>query len=183
MDHETFIDRLQDGDEEAYRQLFELYYSWLCHTSFSITHDSFVASSIVSDVFFRLWQDRTHLIITTSLQAYLCQAVKHASYNYLKSPSVRKEIPSSSIIIQSMEQYVANDSSDDLEMKELRKRVDEIVATLPAASRRVFLMSRQEGMTREQIAAKLGISMSTVKYHLKVALHILRDALKNYMSS
>lgn len=180
MNHKTFIDRLRVGDEKAYKQLFDLYYSWLCHTSFSIVHDSFIASSIVNKVIFRLWEGRTHFIITTSLQAYLDQAVKHASYNYLKSSSVRREIPSSSII-QSMEQHIVNDFSNDMEMAELQERVDEIIATLPSTCRRVFLMSRQEGMTREQIARQLGISVNTVKYHLKTALNILRDRLKDYL--
>lgn len=181
MDHETFVERLRDGDEEAYRLLFDLYYSWLCHASFGITHDTMAASSIVNDVFVRLWQSRNRLVITTSLQAYLYQAVRNASYNYLHTPSMRREIPSSALV-QAMEPHLAEAPADPVEMDELRQRVDQALTQVPTASRRVFLMSRQQGLTREQIARQLGISTSTVRYHLKVAMQILRQALHDYLS-
>ena len=66
--------------------------------------------------------------------------------------------------------------------QELEDKVHDAVNGLPEDCRRVFLMSRVDGLKREEIAEKLDISVNTVKYHLKNALSLLNDELGKYMT-
>ncbi|WP_308503163.1 sigma factor-like helix-turn-helix DNA-binding protein [uncultured Alistipes sp.] len=48
-------------------------------------------------------------------------------------------------------------------------------------TRRVFLLSRQEGRTYKEIADELGITLSRVNFEIRRALELLREALKDYL--
>ena len=65
--------------------------------------------------------------------------------------------------------------------KELEEKIREAVASLPDDSRRVFVLSRYEGKTYEQMAKELGISVNTVKYPIKRALRMLYNRLEPYL--
>ena len=47
-------------------------------------------------------------------------------------------------------------------------------------TRRVFLLSRQEGRTYKEIADELG-TLSRVNFEIRRALELLREALKDYL--
>lgn len=58
--------------------------------------------------------------------------------------------------------------------EELESKIKESVNKLPPVCRQVFIMSRFQEMTYEEISQKLGISINTVKYHIKSALVVLK---------
>nr|WP_238319211.1 sigma-70 family RNA polymerase sigma factor [Segatella baroniae] len=64
--------------------------------------------------------------------------------------------------------------------KELEQAVGEAVERLPEDCRRVFKMSRFDGKKNAEIAQELGISVNTVKYHIKNALRLLQQQLGKY---
>ena len=55
------------------------------------------------------------------------------------------------------------------------------VNRLPNECRKVFWLSRFEGRKNEEIASELGISINTVKYHIKHALALLLCDLQKYL--
>jgi RNA polymerase sigma-70 factor (ECF subfamily) len=65
--------------------------------------------------------------------------------------------------------------------KELEEKIREAVVSLPDDSRRVFVLSRYEGKTFEQMAKELGISVNTVKKTIKRALRMLYNRLEPYL--
>lgn len=78
-----------------------------------------------------------------------------------------------------MDSQTAGDSPyGTLLSKELEEKVIQAIEALPAECRQVFLKSRMEN---KEIAEELGISVNTVKYHLKNALKILREKLEYYL--
>ena len=54
-------------------------------------------------------------------------------------------------------------------------------STLPVECRTVFQMSRFEGLSNQEIAERLNISINTVKYHIKKALSVLKEGLGDYL--
>ena len=61
--------------------------------------------------------------------------------------------------------------------KELQQEIDQAISDLPDATRNVFMLHRAEGLKYEEIASKTGISVNTVKYHMKQAIKILAEKL------
>lgn len=179
------IQQLKQGDDRGYRYLFNVHYEPLCHVAFGFLKDRFLAESVVGDVIFRLWEKREELDIKISLRAYLVRAVRNSSINYLNQEYVLKEsygdltdemVNAKSTLKFSNQYPLATLIEKELE-SELAKAIDE----LPKETKIVFQLSRFEGMKYAEIAEKLGISVNTVKYHIKSALSILTSRFRKYL--
>lgn len=180
---EIIISQLKEGREEAYRYLFDNHYAVLCAIATQYVHDDFTAETIVADVFFHIWQIRQTLSIHTSLRSYLAQAVRHACLDHLRQSRLRHELPAQAADDEEDRSYPADYSHPLAHLldKELETVIDSAVQKLPDECRRVLCMSRYEGKKNAEIAADLGISVNTVKYHLKQAMRLLRGDLRKYL--
>lgn len=144
--------------------------------------DAFLAETIVSDVFFHLWENRKTIDIQVSLNAYLIRMVRNFSLNYLQKNYVEREVRLNDMDITSPLLFLSDEYPlGRLMEKELMDKVQEEIERLPKETRQVFILSRLEELKHDVIAARLGISVNTVKYHIKQALSILRDRLKDYL--
>ncbi|MCL3850640.1 MULTISPECIES: RNA polymerase sigma-70 factor [Parabacteroides] len=175
------IKGVKEGDENAFRSLYDNYYHRLFCISRQYLQDDFLAETIVSDVFFHLWETRKTLDIQISLNAYLIRMVRNFSLNYLQKNYVEKEVSLNGIDITSPLLFLSDEYPlGRLLEKEMTEKVHEEINRLPKETRQVFILSRLEELKHEEIANRLGISVNTVKYHIKQALSILRDRLKDY---
>lgn len=178
------IEGLKEGKDKAFRDLYDIYYHRLFCIARQYLQDEFIAETIVSDVFFHLWESRKSLIIQISLNAYLIRSVRNYSINYLQKNYVEKEVSLNNMDITSPLLFLSDDYPlGRLMEQELAQKLHEEINALPEESRRVFILSRIEELKHEEIAARLGISVNTVKYHIKQALSILRERMKDYLIS
>ena len=69
---------------------------------------------------------------------------------------------------------------DELQSDELRRRIQKAVDELPEIYRTVFLIRDVEGLSTEETAEVLEISIPTVKTRLHRARLALRDAITRY---
>ena len=173
MEHtETLIvEQLKIGNEDAYQYIYDRHYALLCHVASGYVKDQFLAETIVGDTIFHLWEIRETLEISVSIRSYLVRAVRNRCINYLNSEWEKREIAFSSL----MPDEITDDKmtiSDSHPLGALLER-DEC--------RRVFDKSRFEGKSYEEISQELGISVNTVKYHIKNALASLQMNLSKYL--
>ena len=87
----VIISRVIKGDEEAFEELFKLFYTNLCKHAYSIIHQKDIAEDIVQEVFFGLWQKRTSLNIEHALSAYLYRTVYYQCMKYLRRKTLEKK--------------------------------------------------------------------------------------------
>lgn len=182
---ELIIQQLMEGNEKAYRVLYEKHYAILCHIANQYVKDDFLAETIVNDVIFHLWEIRSNLQITTSLRSYLIKSVRNRCLDYLKSQLSQKEKVTGEVGISQLPvvQYINHDDYPlgKLLEKELEEQIMNAINRLPNECRKVFWLSRFEGKKNEEIASELGISINTVKYHIKHALALLHSDLQKYL--
>lgn len=184
-DIERFLSQLKNGEEQAWRKLFEEHYTALCHVALEYVGDIFTAESIVGDVMLKLWESRQRVVIHQTLRSYLVSAVRNTTLNLLNSQHVRKEkVGWGDDIVSSP--FVATFISDDVPIdrlieKELEGKVKAIIDRMPKECQRVFKMSRYENKSNEDIAKELSISVVTVRYHMRNAVKILREAITPYL--
>lgn len=186
MDELFIIQALQRGEEYAFRQLYEKHYVVLCRFANSFLQDAFWAESIVDEVFFHIWEIRETLTIDTSLRNYLIVAVRNSCLNYLKSEQRRNTINLTKIqetTTNTLIEYVDTNKTPLglLLEKELENEIQKAINELPKETLTVFRMSRFDNKKNEEIATSLGISINTVKYHIKKALSFLRERLSKYL--
>ena len=175
----AYIRWLESGSEEDFKIIFHSHYNFLCQLADRFIKDSSVAQDIVVDVFFNLWKLRDRLDENLNLHSYLTRSVTNSCLNYIKSKYKRTEIPFSMIVSQG---YVDGfDKNGDgsrqplgiLLDKERLQAVSSAIRNLPEKCGEVFRKSRFEDKSYSQISAELGISINTVKYHIKTALSLL----------
>lgn len=179
------IPQLKKGSELAYKYIYDHYYVSLCHLANNYLKDTAQAESIVGDVIFHLWEIRESLEIHTTLLGYLITAVRNRSINYLKSVRVQREVPVSYLAGEDgydTERYATNSDYvlNGVYEKEFSRELEQALGDLPTECKIVFLKSRFEDKKYEEISEELGISVNTVKYHIKNALKLLRDRLSHY---
>lgn len=181
----SIIRQLKEGTDEAYKYLYEHHYQVLCHVAEQLVHDSFLAETIVGDVIFQIWKNRKSIDFTSSLRAYLLKGVRNRCLNHLKSQYVQREFTMSSLGPQCANIFGHLQENEHplgrLLEQELEENIMSSIDRLPELSRRVFKMNRFEKKIYEDIAIELGISVNTVKYHIKQALALLRGELSKYL--
>lgn len=179
------IHSLKSGNNQAYKYIYDHHYVLLCKIAYEFLKDDFLAESIVDDIIFHLWEKRDTLEITTSLRSYLVQAVRNRCINYLNLEREKREVRFS-VIDQQNEWINSVFPSDDYPLarlleNELEQEIRNAINRLPEECKVVFKKSRFEEKRYEQIAEELGISVNTVKYHIKNAISRLSADLSKYL--
>lgn len=184
MDHvEKYIYKI---DLESFRDLYNRYYEELCRFAMQLLNNSSLAEEVVDDEFMYLWTNRSRLEIK-SIKTYLFRAVHNSCIDVLRSSKHRFSSLSSQISsadsIHFMERVFIDEAHPlgQLLDKELETEVRQAVGRLPDDCKRVFLMSRVDHRKYQEIAKMLGVSVNTVKYHMKHALRLLNDELSKYL--
>lgn len=95
MEH-LLVEQLKQGNEDAFRYIYEHHYALLCRFANRMLGDMAIAEEIVDDAIFYLWEHRTEVEITHSVRAYLMRAVRNHCLNELNSLRHRTEMVSSS---------------------------------------------------------------------------------------
>ena len=179
VDNDVFL-RIKNGDLNAFESLYRTYYAVLCKLAKTITHSPELAEEIVDDLFFYLWDNHAALQVD-SLQAYLFRSVRNNSEKACQSRAYKNGKLTDSIDNDLLQMHeMLTDAEHPLGWlleKEMKNTVQKVVGELPTECRKVFELSRYEGKKYSEIAQELGISVNTVKYHIKNAIRILSTKL------
>jgi RNA polymerase sigma-70 factor (ECF subfamily) len=167
------ITGLKTGSENAYRHLFESYYTVLSVFAYKYVNDLETAKELVQDLFVHLFENRDALGINTSLKSYLYKSVRNRCLNHLKHQKINKR----HLDIMNPATTENEDPESIYRETELEHRIFQIVSGLPPKCRDIFIMSRVEGKNNGEIAASLHISIRTVETQISKALKTLRKRL------
>ncbi len=159
------------SDPKSFRIMYDAYYAYLCGLAVSYIHDFEQARELVNDVFLRVWEHRAEL--KHPPLPYLISGVRNACYNYLRDS--RK---ASAVTLSLMERIPDVPLYDEEEVEDLVHRIVRLSAELPKRCAEVFSLHFSEELDTADIARRLGISPSTVRVQLKIALDKMREMLK-----
>lgn len=175
LDLRIILRQIREGNEDAFKSLFETYFTPLCRFIYLHLDDKNVAEELAMDIFIYLWENRETFQIQLSLKAYLFQAAKNKCLNELRK---KKE----TVGLDGVEVSTINTSVSALETEELYRLIQEAVFSLPDKCRNIFLLSRRENLTNQEIARKLNISVKTVEGQITKALKKIKKFLGDQYS-
>ena len=167
------------GDEQAFELLFKMYYTTLCSYSNKYLFNYEEARDVVQEVFLNLWENKNEIDPKESLKAYLFKITANSSINKLRRRKVKTKYDE---ILKFV--YVENSElspHDSFLEQELSEYIGIALNKIPPQCRRVFDLSRIDGLKYSEIAEYLKISVKTVESHMSKALSILRTELKEYL--
>ncbi|MEO1051881.1 MAG: RNA polymerase sigma-70 factor [Bacteroidota bacterium] len=173
--HNLFLEVQQRDDYDCFEQIYKYYYNRLLFYTKKYIGDPELAESVVSDVFFKLWKKRKEIQINSSFQSYLYTSVRNKSLDYLRREQTRQKEDESYLHNRQAEH---SNPVDIFNAEELFNKIETAINTLPKDRRRVFRMSRDEGLKYKEIAEKLGISIKTVETQMGRSLKYLREILR-----
>lgn len=133
-----------------------------------LVDDADVAEDMVQDSFVRVWQYIEDGGEIENFPSFIYRSVRNACLSYLRN---RYETVSESEIPEAGEEEIDTSIRD--------ARIWRAIDDLPRKCREVFLMSKRDGLTNEEIAEEMGISIKTVKNQMTKAYGRLREALSD----
>ena len=182
MYNAQLIKKHREGDHHANKFIFDHYYALMGAIAYEYVEDYYISQNIVEDVMMSIWEKREQLIISTSVKSYLLTSVHNKCIDYLRSRSREAEVFSLESEIGSSSCYIPDQEMfEQIVLSELEKKIEEIIQSMPEECKKVFLLSRYGNKSYAEIANELNISVNTVKYHIKKALSLFREELKDYL--
>ncbi len=182
---DSYLQILLSGDEDAIKLIFDHYYDGLCLYAESIIRNHQVAEEIVEDIFIYLWENSSKLTIQSSVKNYLYRSIHNNCIKYLNKLKTQKsklDLVSYAIDdVNILHPFTEDFPISDLIVKELEEKSQEILNALPSQCREIYELNRFDNLSYSEIAAKLGISSSTVKTQMGRAFQRFRENLKDYV--
>lgn len=172
IDKET-IEELAMRSRRAFHRVFSVFYPKVYAFALGFIKNEADAEDVTQMVFINLWTKREKLLSVENLDAYIYVMTKHTVLNFIASRKV-------TIDIDCIGERCASGTSlqEQIEASDMKLLIDMIVQNMPPQRQTIYRMSREEGLTNDEIAEKLGLQKKTVENHLNLALGDIRKMLK-----
>ncbi len=165
------------NDKVAFEQLFYAYYKKLLRFANAIVKDKQTAEEVVSDVFVNIWENRSKLLEIENLNNYLYVATKNIAIRSRTKQNAVRQICIEEISIEPA--VLKSVSPEDIFLnKELIKRYEAIINTLPARCQTIYRLARQDGLRYKEIATILNISVKTIDAQMAIAVKKITQAVR-----
>lgn len=173
---ELFV-RISEGEEPAFRRLFELYRERLFIFASQISHSTIDAEEIVQDIFLKLWENRAQLSQINYPRKYIYTMARNRALDHLSSIARNKKA------IQAIYDSITgvnNTTEELLQAQESQQLIYKALAQLPEKKQTIFWLSRRDGLTHQEIAQRMNMSVQTVKNNLTDILKYVRIYLSGH---
>lgn len=164
--------KLSEGNNDVFREIFRNYYSKVRLFAYGFLKSRDEADELSQIIFIKLWEKKSIFADVENFDSYLFTLAKYTIFNYIEAkhivPVPLEEIPDKPNNENPYDELVAND---------LQLLIDLTVSSMPPQRRQIFILSRREGLSNDEIAEKLGIQKKTVENHLNLALKELRNVV------
>ena len=171
---------IQKDDRVAFYHIYERYSKRLYGFVLRYIKQTEDAEEIVQEVFVKIWESRNKIDAYSSFEAFLFTIAYNTTISLLRKRTSEK------IYLEHLKslQQCANspDLIDEIQFNELNDRVQSLINELTPRQKEIFQLSREEGLTHDEIAKKLGISVNTVKKHVINALTFLKEHIDSSLT-
>lgn len=171
------ISLLKKGEQSAFREIFHLYEKKLYAFVFTITKSHYSTEELLQEIFIKLWQERERIDTSLSFNAFVYTIARNLTYNHLRKianqENLKQELWQNISYLNAVENQIIYSEYEDI--------LEDILKQLPQRKRSIYILSKQEGKTNEEIADLLGISQKTVKNHLWKTLQTIKIQLEPHL--
>lgn len=170
-DNDELLRKLSEGNESAFASIFDQYHRLLYSLAYRYFKSTANAEDAVQYTFMRLWEQHATFDYSSGVRSLLFTILKNYILNELRHQKIvyEKEYE----IVQN-NNYSDSNFTDLLEDNDFKWHLHEVIQQLPPQQRQICLLKMDQGLTNQEIADKMQISIPTVKSHYTQALKYLR---------
>ena len=170
-------EEIAKGDAEAFHFLFNQYWNKVYSTALVLLKSPQFAEDIAQEAFLRIWRSREKIREIQDLDAFLFVVTRNLSLSRLTK--IKRE--DAYRRYQLIHSATGNPGShDQVAANELAAYIENGLRRLPPQQQRAFRLSRERGLSHEEIALEMGIGKDTVKNYIVLAIAFMRKYLKEY---
>lgn len=130
------------------------------------------AKDLAHRAFMKVWEKREEIPEGSNIKALIFRISHNLSINYIRDH--KKFCDEEELLTIESEN---SDADNEIRAAELEAAVIDTINRMPEKSKKVFLMSRYDNLSNNNIADQLGISIKTVEAHITTALKLLRKKI------
>jgi len=170
--------RLKEGNPSAFEELFKQTFPRMLSYCNLFIHDQAQANDLVQECFVKLWEKRTTIKATQSIESLLFVMLRNKCLNYLRDQKLRDFEKNIELLKENELQHLYQLDFIGKEEKTLEESLIEAilesVEKLPEKRKLVFIKTKIEGKKNKDVADELDISLKAVEKHLHQAKEQIR---------
>jgi len=168
------VSGLKEGSKDAFHLLFKMYAPKIHSFAFSYLKNKDDAEELLQELFLKIWDIRATLDDSKNIKSLLFKICVNLIYDFLR----RKNIEQAYLAYAGYNDPSNADSTwHEVIYRDMLLHLNELVETMPYQRRNIFRLSKEEGLTNEEIAIRLQISKRTVENQLYRAISFLRERI------
>jgi RNA polymerase sigma-70 factor (ECF subfamily) len=182
----ALIERLQNGDEDALEDLFNLYSPKLYNVAHKILGDVADTQEVIQDVFWTAYRKAKTFRGTAQLSTWLYRLTVNAALGKIRRSKKSKEVEYDEFLPKFEEDGHhavrpvvdwSNALEEDCARREIQELLKQALDLLSPLDRSIVVLSDLEGLPDKEIAAAVSITVPAVKTRLHRARLFLRGKL------
>lgn len=167
--------QLGNNDKKALDELYNYYYPRLYAFAKRFLKVEDDINDILQDVFIKLWENRKNIKNVETFNAWIFTITKNTVVSYFREKIKLTEFESRVREMATTEGYLTDSTA---EYEDIKEKVGQLIEKLPEKRKQIFKLSREQGLSNNEIATEMGISVKTVEDHMMHAIRFLKDNLK-----
>lgn len=171
---ELFI-RMSQGDEAAFTEIFYHYTQRIYNYILNKTKSPETAEEIVQEVFIKIWNSRENFSEVNNYESFLFAMASNKLIDFFWRMAHQEKLKKE---VWDTIKDTSNITIEQLDFRHSQELINKAVEQLSRQRKKIFLMNKEEGLSRQEIADLLGLSFSTVNNHLNEAVRLVKEQLE-----
>ena len=182
MTNKASISALKAGDEQAFNFLFEQYADKLLRFFYTYVKQRDIAKEFTQDVFVKVWVNRQNIEVNDYFEAWLFTLAKNHLFDYLRR-KVKERHVMKEIHAVTPDTTSPSDTPQELFLhKEATQHYHTLLNELDINQKKIYLLNREKGLTYQQIATELNISIKSVEWNIAKTRKFLQHRLRHFIT-
>lgn len=174
------VEEIKKGNKKVFKNFFNKNYQALVVYANGYLFDQPASEDIVQEVFIYIWENAKKINIESSFKAYVTTMVRNRCLNYLKSIKITDNYSFLEFNINLITEHVFDEASEE-DKKIVYHQILKIVDTLPEKMQQAVRLKFLQNLKYKEIAQEMGVSVNTVKTHLKRAKIVITESVTSVL--
>ena len=168
--------KIKTGDKAAYQELFIRYSPRIYNFSHSYLKNKADAEELVQDVFLKIWEKRELLDHAKNIKSLIFKIAVNSIYDFIRKKNI---INAFNDFAKANFETGTENTWHSVILEDMNQNLQNLVMQLPEQQQKIFQLSKIDGLSSDEIAAKLNLSKRTVENHLYRAVSYLKEHFSN----